>query len=935
MLLAIVAFTLLVVMGSTSSIASIMRSYAHYMDSLHWLVQIAFMFVLALCSVGLLSKLGVVHPTRSLVNYWRYPSVLWSICIAVLLPFLLAFSSGQWVFDIPAASLLDALQNLHTVFFIGFLGAVFLVQKCAVHLQAYWHKVEKNSNKNQAIQQPQTHHNSNNKEHSEDAIALTARERDLLDWIEKEIPLEDERNLLFNREIYVERITKRFQQADTSQHLALCGEYGMGKSTVLKLVCRKLEQDPEQNWLTVNISTWGRHCDSLGSYILEHMLNGASEYVDISALKPLPEKYRLALNAKGGWFSVFNQLLGNANQQVVQQFNQLQQVLTTINLKILVVLEDLDRNSNTQDMITATATLIEQLRSFYNIHFVVAVGYTEDSAQVISRVCDYREDLANDEFSEVFDDFLALWVKRAQQCGLALPQKRHENMDVRQVHRTFFDKENSLQNALSTLVNTPRKAKAICRRVNNIAVATKLLGEVDLQDMLLLQVIRECSPALYQFICRWELDFVYGAREKDKIRETRSADLQALLTKEPQGNQLKLVLQELFPVAKYLLGEGQHYNLYEVHRVQMRLSVKTNLQRFNREALASDELSDQTFIREFRQYQGQYQGQENTDKQPFVPDRTFVENILTDPSYYEKVEVFFAKYGASESRQHHAKGRWFRALIHDTLFVLRSNPKKYLHNNSTLNERQESNYSGLFIEYLFEHAPSYGIKAKTIDCLFLASLHWLMCHRFSVLHQWLEVDFNHLQKLKSLMTLVDRLINYLKVGIQRESLDIEMLTKHHHLLAYNAKQHLSWERSKTSSDLKRLLFSPVWCTESATDAQDSLFHILLDKAQFPEQRPHSERVHFMVLLMFFFFNVPIESNLPRSKPLGWAFSDGVTKCLVPTYMPQSLLEQITSVGLSFSAAQYQTAAGGHYAREIEMWLQALREGLGQRSKAIT
>ena len=129
----------------------------------------------------------------------------------------------------------------------------------------------------------------------------------------------DESQLWFNRSIYVDRIAQRLSTSTRAQHVALCGEYGSGKSSVTRLVEKKLKSESlisgskaqlmpkfqmqNQTWLTININSWSVEPDAIGSHILRQILNELSQYIDISAFSPLPENYRNALKAKGGWLN--------------------------------------------------------------------------------------------------------------------------------------------------------------------------------------------------------------------------------------------------------------------------------------------------------------------------------------------------------------------------------------------------------------------------------------------------------------------------------------------------------------------------------------------------------------------------------------------------------------------------------------------------------
>ena len=549
------------------------NQYVSLIQSLPSLVQVSVFFLAGVFAVNLLIRLNILNINRLIFSSCIYPPLSFSVWMIVFTLLFYYQLNIDYFFQRP--------------FYFFILGIV--ITNIYIICVNYPKKKALKKIKSIPIK----------KAGIEDKKQVEI-EADLLKWLSKEEPVSDSSYLMFNRTLYVERILNRLKINEASNQIALCGEYGSGKTSILNIVCNKLESE---SWLTLKIDSWGRDSKTLGKQILNMMLNKANEHFDISALQPLPSNYQNALKLKGGWFNFFGELTNKYESTYHEQINELDLILTALKIKILVVLEDLDRNNDMVNHCSELGVLLDKLKCTKSIRFVVAVGYNQGVGQIISRVCDYREDLANESFLDSINDFTKIWIKRATEQKCFLPQKYNNNFSFQSSINSFFNPViKDVHIAINTLIATPRTCKQVLRRVDEIWMKDKLLGEIDLVNLIVLQIIREVAPSLFSLIIKFENSLLNGVTDVTKNQDRIDKKVKKL-----QG-----IFQECMddydnPVALssclgFLYSSWPRFNRIGSGIRTGGQSLESNsnsvryLDRFIRESLTSDELSDQVVI---------------------------------------------------------------------------------------------------------------------------------------------------------------------------------------------------------------------------------------------------------------------------------------------------------------------------------------------------
>jgi hypothetical protein len=187
---------------------------------------------------------------------------------------------------------------------------------------------------------------------------------------------------------------------EEKQHIALCGVFGTGKTSVINAVVKQLEQDPKNSLIHCNIDLWGIATPSIVEFVLQQITLKVSEHLDVSSLRGLPAHYLDAIKSSNTSWSFLASMLNKheSPDNVLEQFNDL---LQTTKKRLIVTIQDIDRNDNAKSRMDELAGLLERLKqSCSNITYIFASENTPEFSESIRRVCPVRIDLAKPFLAE-------------------------------------------------------------------------------------------------------------------------------------------------------------------------------------------------------------------------------------------------------------------------------------------------------------------------------------------------------------------------------------------------------------------------------------------------------------------------------------------------------------------------------------------------------
>ena len=346
---------------------------------------------------------------------------------------------------------------------------------------------------------------------------------DFRKWFADDRAVEHKNDLEPDLQVYAVRIYNRllkggdeYQKQPLAQHIALCGSFGCGKSSIVNAIANDLKTLPEKDvvWIHSDISTWGAASGSVAHVVLSNIIDDISQHIDMCAFRALPKHYTEALKSGGSVFQFASTLLAGPID-IEGSFLKLNAVLEVTNHKLLITLQDVDRGTGDENekRLNDIAALLDKLkgRSLSHVNFIVAMGNeNEVAAEVISKATDYREDIAALDCFDYLNQYTKLCLENALK-----PNKDRKIGSYKLVGHwglvKLADQGEGLRDSLSSELkkleistsyidshlNSFRVLKKVLRRVEQAWQPEKLMGEVNFISLMMVAAFREVYPIQY------------------------------------------------------------------------------------------------------------------------------------------------------------------------------------------------------------------------------------------------------------------------------------------------------------------------------------------------------------------------------------------------------------------------------------------------------
>jgi hypothetical protein len=224
-------------------------------------------------------------------------------------------------------------------------------------------------------------------------------DNELIQWILEEAPICDPADDGFEHKIPAKRIARLLLQ-DSPSNIGVVGPYGSGKSSLLNLVEYYLNQNHHFSTSNKSSSTelilcridgWGRVSGSVAQKILGLAIEKVRTHLDCAAILSLPENYRKAIaGAKTGSGTILASLL-QVSHDPISQLSKLDNILEAAKFRIVIFLEDLDRNISDEIIRDELPALLDRLRLLKQVSFVLSIGSERQFSNILIRICDHLE----------------------------------------------------------------------------------------------------------------------------------------------------------------------------------------------------------------------------------------------------------------------------------------------------------------------------------------------------------------------------------------------------------------------------------------------------------------------------------------------------------------------------------------------------------------
>jgi len=237
---------------------------------------------------------------------------------------------------------------------------------------------------------------------------LTCSDTQFIKWLSTE---EDEKILDFlDRKPYVDRIYKRLVREEyRNKGQVLLGEFGSGKTTIVNMVKNQLDE----SWIKSEFDCWQRagKPEELATQFMEQIIHDVGQHIDASSLASLPDSFAHALYGVSHWFSFLDPLLRpDTSTDVVDKLDRL---LEANNRKLLIVVENVDRNEERDRFINVISAILDKLSGNNNIRFIFSADENFLDTQIVYRISDYKENLENFTPVEIILRFIAMCLNKS------------------------------------------------------------------------------------------------------------------------------------------------------------------------------------------------------------------------------------------------------------------------------------------------------------------------------------------------------------------------------------------------------------------------------------------------------------------------------------------------------------------------------------------
>ena len=439
-------------------------------------------------------------------------------------------------------------------------------------------------------------------------------------WFNKEMPIQSPDEDLFDLAIFAKRITTMLQETPLKT-IAIVGSYGCGKSSIINMIEASLKR-PEGlhpasskdlfnagKIITCKVQGWGLQKSAAAEHILRSVLTELSKSADCLGLSYIPSAYRDVLSNSGSsWLKSFAALSSEAREPI-EILRKLDTVLACTGKRMVLFLEDLDRNITGSTYWKELTSLLDRLKDLDNITFVLAINQNSKTYDILIRICEHIEFIPTLPRMEVLGClkfFRNLCLDRFSDtdidCRTREQRDKHIGLKDNSVEYDLAamlgHEVNDPISVITRITNNPRALKSSLRHTWHSWQS--LHGEIDFDDLFVAKVIYTVAPEAFAFMNEHasimrSLDARKGSDEysRKKNEETRKKlDAAWQNIKEAWDAELvKILIVFLFPG-----WIEDHFYRGNVPQGVIHSRPTDYWIRLNREELVRDEIPDQIVL---------------------------------------------------------------------------------------------------------------------------------------------------------------------------------------------------------------------------------------------------------------------------------------------------------------------------------------------------
>jgi hypothetical protein len=378
----LVTFSSFVVVFTMPLYKTFINRYCEYASSFSPFFMDASLFISSAAVTILLLRLFVVHPENDLTGMLCHPPI-WLAAIATaagvlyFMPMTTESALHRWV--------MTNTLSLAYPCIICFMGAASVV---VVYSASDRVLARHQHNKPITVEQLR-------------GAVLNDSHKKTIAWLMSNSPILLPEHDRYGHNLHAIKIVSYLTE-NKAFAIAVLGPHGCGKSCVVSLTEHYLvnglpnnkHHKITSNYITNKISGWGISPENLTTVILESSIRKLGKKVDCLSLLNLPKHYRAMLASAGSNFGSAISCLLADEKDPIQLLQKLNAVLVSTNRKIIIILEDIDRNENAEALTSSVAGLLDRLGRLSHIAFILALSTNSTKHDALARICDFREAIA-------------------------------------------------------------------------------------------------------------------------------------------------------------------------------------------------------------------------------------------------------------------------------------------------------------------------------------------------------------------------------------------------------------------------------------------------------------------------------------------------------------------------------------------------------------
>jgi hypothetical protein len=320
-------------------------------------------------------------------------------------------------------------------------------------------------------------------------------------------------------------------------------------------------------------------------------------------------------------------------------------VLRAANKKLAIYIEDLDRNWQGEKVWNEVLSLLDRLKEFENVSFVLCISDAVGMGSALNRIATHIEVVPHMLVADVaiiYKNVRTVCFRRFQDFRPCSDDDRDLSMGTMGLRKdendfSYYVRRDLYEpiNAVTELIGSPRNLKAALRRTYR--AWSTLHGEIDFDNLFVANVLRVAASEVFVFIHE-NLSVIRRLGESREVEKIRTPLHNKFASLADQGKATQKLLEFMFPFWRTEVGRSSKEAVQGV-------SDSEPTDYWNRlvSEVVTDSMRDQQVLRAISAWKA-----DNTSQT--YDGMTLAQAITSVPGFAKKVEQFETLLDGKEAR---------------------------------------------------------------------------------------------------------------------------------------------------------------------------------------------------------------------------------------------------------------------------------------------